>query len=140
MDLLAALDEVGIPVHEEFIWLHFVGNFPLGYEFIKNNLQGSQESLTRIALEDALRSSYNVQSGGKKGRTIPDSALFVSGSKAGRRVGRGGSHGGTNKGKLDSKGRSEGLPSQEKIICNHCQTTGHIRPNCPERQCFKCQG
>ena len=66
VELLAALDEVGIPVHEEFIWLHFVDNLPPGYEFIKNNLQGSKEPLTRIALEDALRSRYNVQPGGKR--------------------------------------------------------------------------
>ena len=31
VELLAALDEVGIPVHEEFIWLHFVDNLPPGY-------------------------------------------------------------------------------------------------------------
>ena len=139
VELLAALDEVGIPVLEEFIWLHFVDNLPPGYEFLKNNLQGSKEPLTRIVLEDALRSRYNVQSGGKKRKTIPDSALFVSGSKTGRGVGRGGGRGGTYKGKLDSKGRSEGLSSQA-ITCNNCQKPGHIRPNCPERQCFKCQG
>ena len=138
MELLAALDEVGISVHEEFIWLHFVDNLPPQYEFIENNLQGSKEPLTRTVLEDALRSRYNVQSGEKKGKTIPDSALFVSGSKAGRGVGRGGGRGGTYKGKLDSKGRSEGLSSQA-MICNNCQKPGHIRPNCPERQCFKCQ-
>ena len=68
-------------------------------------------------LEDALRSRYNVQSGGKKGKTIPDSALFVSGSKAGRGVGRGGGCGGTYKGKLDRRGRSEGLSSQA-MTCN----------------------
>ena len=90
-------------------------------------------------LEDTLRSRYNVQSGGKKGKTIPDSALFVSGSKAGRGVGRGGSRGGTYKGNLDSRGRSEGL-SSKAMSCNHCQKPGHIQPNCPERQCFKCQG
>ena len=28
VELLAALDEVEIPVHEEFIWLHFVVNLP----------------------------------------------------------------------------------------------------------------
>ena len=139
MELLATLDEVEIPVHEELSWLHFVDNLPLGYEFVKNNLQGSKEPLTRVVLEDTLRSRYNVHSGGKKRRTIPDSALFVSGSKAGRGVSRGEGRGGTNKGKLDSRGRSEGLPSQAKI-CNHCQKPGHIRPNCPERQCFKCQG
>ena len=69
-----------------------------------------------------------------------DSALFVSVSKAGREVGRGGGRGGTSKGKLDSRCRSEGLASQAKIACNRCQKPGHIRPNCPERQCFKCQG
>ena len=53
-------------------------------------------------LEHALRSRYNVRSGEKKGRTIPDSALFVSGSEAGRGVGCGGGRGGTNKGRLDS--------------------------------------
>ena len=57
-----------------------------------------------MALEGALRSRYNVQSGGKRGRTIPDSVLFASGSKAGRGFGRGGGRGGTNKGKLDSAG------------------------------------
>ena len=55
-------------------------------------------------LGDALRSRYNVQSGGKKGSTSPDSAFFVSGSNAGRGVGCGGGRGGTNKGKLDSRG------------------------------------
>ena len=139
VELLATLDEVGIPVHEEFIWLHFVDNLPPGYEFIKNNLQGSKEPLTRTVLEDALRSRYNVQSGGKKGKTIPDSALFVSGLKTGRGVGHGGGRGGTYKGKLDSRGRSEGLSSQA-MTCNNCQKPGHIRPKCPKRQCFKCQG
>ena len=101
VELLAALDEDGIPVHEEFIWLHFVDNLPPGcYEFIKNNLQGSKEPLTHIVLEDALRSRYNVQPGGKKGRTILDSALFMPGSKTGQGVGRGGGRGGTNKCKL----------------------------------------
>ena len=139
VELLAALDEVAIPVHEEFIWLHFVDNLPPGYEFIKNNLQGSKEPLTRTVLEDALRSRYNVQSGGKKGKTSPDSALSVSGSKTGRGVSRGGGRGGTYKGKLDSRGRSEGLSSQA-MTCNSCQKPGHFRPNCPKRQCFKCQG
>ena len=140
VELLAALDEVGIPVHDEFICLHFVDNLPPDYEFIKNNLQGSKELLTPLVLEDALRSRYNVQSGGKRGRAIPDSALFMSGLKAGRGVGRGGGRGGTNKGKLDSRGRSEGLSSQAKMTCHHCQKPGHVRPNCPERQCFKYQG
>ena len=108
VELLAALDDVGIPVHEEFIWLHFVYNLPPGYEFIKNNLQGSKEPITRTVLEDTLRSRYNVQPGGKKGKTIPDSELFVSDLKPGRGVRRGGGRGGTYKGKLDSKGRSEG--------------------------------
>ena len=76
---------------------------------------------------------------GKKGKTFPDSALFVSGSKADRGFGRGGGRGGTYKGKLDSRGRCEGL-SSKAMSCNFCQTPGHIRPNCPERQCFKCQG
>ena len=38
-ELLAALDGMEIPVHEEFIWLHFVDNLPPGFEIIKNNLQ-----------------------------------------------------------------------------------------------------
>ena len=139
VELLAALDEAGIPVHEEFIWLHFVDNLPPDFEFIKNNLQASKEPLTRTLLEDALRSRYNVQPGGKKGKTIPDSALFVSGSKAGRGVGRGGGRGGTYKSKLDSRGRSEGRSSQA-MTCNDCEKPGHIRPNCHERQRFKCQG
>ena len=63
----------------------------------------------------------------------------MSGSKAGRGVGRGGGRGGTYKGKLDSRGRSERL-SSKALICNNCQKSGHIRPNCPERQCFKSQG
>ena len=126
-------------MHEGFIWLHFVDN-PPGYDFI-NNLQGSKEPLTRIVLEDAIRSSYSIKSGGKKGRTISDAALFVSGSNAGRGVGRGGGRGGTtNKGKLDSRGRSVGLTSQANVTCNHCQKPGHIRVYCPERQCFKCRG
>ena len=91
-------------------------------------------------LEDALQSRYDVQSGGKKGTTIPDSALFVSGSKAGRGVGRGGGRGGTNKVKLDNRVQTEGLPSKAKITCDHCQKPGHIRPNYPDRQCFKYRG
>ena len=130
MELLAALDEVGIPVQEEFIWLHFVDNLPPGYEFIKNNLQGSKEPLTRIVLEDAPWSRHNVQLGGEKGRTIPDSALFVSDLKAGRGIGRGGGPGGTNKGKLEGRDRSEGLSSQAKLTCN----------NFPERHCLKSRG
>ena len=63
----------------------------------------------------------------------------MSGSKAGRGVGRGGGRGRINKGKLDSRGRCEGLASQAKITCNNCQKPGHIRPNCSERQCFKCR-
>ena len=84
-------------------------NFPPVYEFIKDNLHGSKRPLTRFVLEDALQSRYNVQSVGKKGGAILDSALSVSSSKAGRGVGRGGSRGGTNKGKLDSRGQSEAL-------------------------------
>ena len=61
VELLTALDEGEIPVHEEFILLHFVDNLPPGYESVKKNLQGSKEPLTRIVLEDALRSRYNVQ-------------------------------------------------------------------------------
>ena len=64
----------------------------------------------------------------------------MSDSKAERGVGRGGDRRGANKGKLDSRDRGERLSSQAKITCNHCQKSGHIRPNCPERQCFKCQG
>ena len=139
VELRAALDEVGIPVHEEFIWLHFVDNLLPEYEFIMNILQGSKEPLTRTVLEDALRSRYNVQSGEKKGKTVPDSAMFVSGSKAGRRLGRGGGRGGTNKVKLDSRGRSEWL-SLQAMTCNPCQKPGHILPNCPERECYKCRG
>ena len=45
-----------------------------------------------------------------------------------------------NKGKLDIRDRSEGLSSQAKITCNHCQKPGHIEPNYPERQRFKCGG
>ena len=126
-------------MHEVFIWLNFVDILSPKYEFMKNNLQGSKEPLTRTVLEDALRSRYNVQSGGNKDMTIPDSVLFVSGSKAGRGFGRGGSRGGANKCKLDSRGRSEGLSSQA-MTCNIRQKPGHIRPNCPERQCFNCRG
>ena len=36
VNILAALEEVRIPVHEEFAWLHFVDNLLPGYEFIKN--------------------------------------------------------------------------------------------------------
>ena len=35
VELLSALDEVGIPVHKEFVWLHFVDNLPPGYELLK---------------------------------------------------------------------------------------------------------
>ena len=45
---LATLDEVEIPVDEEFIWLYFVDNLPPGY---KNNLKGP---LTCAVLEDAI--------------------------------------------------------------------------------------
>ena len=121
MELLAALDEAEIPVHKAFIWLHFVDSLPPGYKFIKNNLQGSK---ARVVLEDALRTRCNVQFGVKKGRTISDTASFVSGSKAGWRVSGGGGHGGTNKGKMGSRGGSEELSSQAKITCNHCQRPG----------------
>ena len=95
--------------------MYLVDDLPPGYEFVKNNLQGSKEPLTRVVLEDALRSRYNVQSGEVKEGMILDTTLFVSGSKAGRGVGRGGGRAGTNKGKLDTRGRSEGLSSQAKI-------------------------
>ena len=85
-------------MHEEFI--------SPSYEFVKNNLQGSKEPLTRIVLEDSLRSRCNVQLGGEKGRMLWDIALFVFGSKAGRIVSHGGGCGRTNKDKLDSRGRS----------------------------------
>ena len=124
VELLAALNEVGIPVHKEYIWLNFGVILPPGYEFIKNNLQGSKEPLTRIMLEDALRSTYNVRPGVKKRRTIPDSALLVPGSKAGLGVGRGGGRGGTNKGKLDSRGRSERFLSQAKITSISAKSPG----------------
>ena len=115
-------------------------NFSPRYEFITTNLQGLKELLTRVVLEDALRSRYNVRSCGKKENSILDTALFVSGSKPGRGVGRGEGQGRTNKGKLDIRGRIKGIPSQVKITCDHCQTPGHIRPNYPECQCFKCRG
>ena len=69
-----------------------------------------------------------------------DTKLFVSGSKAGRRVDSGEGRGGTNKGQVDSKNRSEDRSSQAKITCNHCQKPGHIRVNRPKCQSFKCQG
>jgi len=47
VELFAVIDEVRIPVHGEFIWLHFVDNLPSGYELIKSNLQGSKKPLTR---------------------------------------------------------------------------------------------
>ena len=75
------------------------GQFPPGHKFIENNLEGSKKSLTRV----------QRTIGRKKGRTIPDSALFVSSSKAERGVGRGGGYGGSNKGKLDSRGGSGGF-------------------------------
>ena len=65
-------------------------------------------------LEHALRSKYNIQSSGKNTRMILDSALFVSGSKTGRGIGRSGGCAGSNKGKLDSRGRSERLSPQAK--------------------------
>ena len=63
----------------------------------------------------------------------------MSESKAGRGVSSGEGRGRTNKSKMGSRGRSEGLSSQAKITYNHCQKPGHIRPNCPEGQCFKCR-
>ena len=124
MELLAALDEVGIPIHEEFIWLHIMDNLPPGYKFIKNNLQGSNEPLTCIVLEDALWRKYCAQSGGNIAKAILDPALFVSGSKAGRGSGRGGGHAGTNKGKLNSRGRSERLSLQVKLTCIPAKSPG----------------
>ena len=69
-----------------------MNNLPPVYELTtsKKNLQGSKEQLTRIVPKDALRSRYSVQSDGKRGNEIQDAALFVSGSKAGRGIGRGG--------------------------------------------------
>ena len=51
-------------------------------------------------LEDVLWSRYNVQSGGKRVNVILDTALFVSGSKAGRGVGRGRGRGGVKAAKV----------------------------------------
>lgn len=68
-------------------------NLSPGYEFIKNNMQGS---ITRTVLEDTLRSRYNVQSGAQGGRTISDPALFVSSLKTGRGGGRSSGHGGNS--------------------------------------------
>ena len=89
--------------HKISIYLNFVDNLPPGYDFIKNNLQGSKKPLILIVLEYALRSRHNVHSGGKKGRAIPDTGLFVSGLKADIGVARGGDRAGTNKGKQDSR-------------------------------------
>ena len=75
VELLAALDEVGIPVHEEYIWLHFVETFPQVTSLSKEQPARVEETLTRVVLEDALRSKYNVQSSVKKGRMVLDTAL-----------------------------------------------------------------
>ena len=107
VELLTALNEVGIPVHEEFMLLHFVENLPPGYEFIKNNLQVSKEPLTRAVVEKALRSMCNVQSSGNRGRAISDTALSVSSSKADRGGGGGGGRSGNGKRKPDSRAREE---------------------------------
>ena len=61
--------------------------------------------------------------------TILDTALIVSGSKAGRVVGRDGGRRGTNKGKLDNRGRSKRFSSQAKTTCSRCQKPGQIRLN-----------
>ena len=51
VELLAALDEVGIPVHEEYIYLAALcGNLPPGYEFIKRTTCKSRgDTNTRCA-------------------------------------------------------------------------------------------
>ena len=61
----------------------------------------------RTVLEDAMRSRYNVQTGGKSWRADLDIALFVSSAKAGWGGVRGGVHGENHKIKLDS--RDQGL-------------------------------
>ena len=128
----------------------------------KNNLQGSKEPLTCAVLEDAQRSRYSAQPSGEKGKSIFDTALFASRSKASRGGGRGGGRGGKGKREPDSRGRGGGHGGkckrepdsrdrdeefqkgksslQVKMTCNHGQKPGHIRPNSPERQCFKYRG
>ena len=70
VELLDALNEVEFYVHKEFILLHFVDNLPPDYESIKNNLPCSKEPITRVVLEDALRSSdtINNRTGEREGR------------------------------------------------------------------------
>ena len=140
VELLAALNKAGTPVHEVFICLHFVDNLPPSYEFIKNNLQSLKEPLTHIVLEDALRNRYNVQFRRKKredsfGYCIVRVRLESwPGSWPRWRSWW------IHKAKLDSRGRSERLSSQANVTCNHCQKPGHTRPNCPESQCSQCRG
>ena len=119
VELVAALDEVRIPVHEEFIWLHFVDNLPPSYEFTKNTARFKGATNTHCARRCAAEQVQRTIERGK-GETISNSALFAFGSKAGRGVGRGGSRRVTHKGKLDSRGRSEGL-SLQAMTCNHCR-------------------
>ena len=113
-------------LHKEFIWPHFVDNLPPSYEFFKSKLQDSKDPLTRMVLENAQQSRHNVQSGGEKMRTILEAALIVLDLKADQGAGRGGGRGGSNRGKLDNSGRSEGLLSQAKLTCSHCQKPRHI--------------
>ena len=42
VELVVALDEVEVPVHEEFIWLHFVDNLPPRYEYVKRTTSKSR--------------------------------------------------------------------------------------------------
>ena len=106
MELLAALDEVGAPVHEEFIWLHFVDNLLPGYEFIKNNLQGSKEPRTRIALEVHCKPGTMYNRAGKRGLRF---RILYGGFAAVEVVEE------VAKGEMNSSGRSEGLSPQAEI-------------------------
>ena len=77
--------------------------------------------------------------GKKENKASLNTALFVSGSKAGWGFGRDRVRARTNKSKLDSRSQNEGFLSQANLTCNHCQTPGHIRPNSPELQRFRCR-
>ena len=147
VELLAGLGEVGIHVHGNIIRLDFVYNLPPDYAFVKNNLQSSKELFTCTVLEDALRSRYNVQAGGEKGKVISPNVLFVPCDKNGRRGSRGGKRGEKfgKGGKPNDKERGEESSgvnslSQPTMTCKYCQKPGRFRPNCPERQCLKGRG
>ena len=80
IELLAALEEVGIPVHKEFTWLHFVDNLPPGHDFIRNSLRSSKEPPLRAPsskMRCAVDTMFSLEEKEEKGLRILRSLFSV---------------------------------------------------------------